>query len=129
MPSSTSSPPSPSKTLSAIPQTGEHAPETVAVALAHNLENPDVPRVVATGKGWLAEQILELAFANGVKVRQDPDLVQVLAAVDVESDIPPEAFSAVAEILAYVYQANAAIAQGAPLPPFHSGPRLGEALP
>ncbi len=79
----------------------------LAVALVMGgLENLGAPKVVATGKGKVAEQILELAFAHGVKVRTDPDLVQILAAVDVDTVIPAEAFVAVAEILAYVYRAN-----------------------
>ena len=78
----------------------------VAVALSFDPADADAPRVVASGKGALAEQILNLAFAHGVKVRTDPDLVQVLAAVEVDTVIPLEAFAAVAEILAYVYRAN-----------------------
>lgn len=78
----------------------------VAVALQYDPEVADAPRVVATGQGALAEQILNLAFAHGVKVRTDPDLAQILAAVDVDSVIPVEAFAAVAEILAYVYRLN-----------------------
>lgn len=78
----------------------------VAVALKYELGDPSLPRVVATGKGHVAEQILELAFANGVKVREDADLVQILSAVDIDSEIPIEAIAAVAEILAYVYRAN-----------------------
>lgn len=79
---------------------------TVAVALSYDPAVADAPRVVATGKGRTAEQILEIAFAKGVKVREDADLAQVLAAVDVDTVIPVEAFVAVAEILAYVYRAN-----------------------
>lgn len=78
----------------------------VAVALQYDPEIADAPRVVATGQGAVAEQILNLAFAHGVKVRTDPDLAQILAAVDVDSIIPVEAFAAVAEILAYVYRLN-----------------------
>lgn len=78
----------------------------VAVALQYDPNQADAPRVVASGKGNLAEQILNLAFANGVKVRTDPDLAQILAAVEVDTVIPIEAFAAVAEILAYVYRAN-----------------------
>jgi flagellar biosynthesis protein len=78
----------------------------VAVALQFEPGREDLPRVVATGRGSVAEQILELAFANGVKVREDADLAQVLAAVDVDSEIPIEAIVAVAEILAHVYRAN-----------------------
>jgi flagellar biosynthesis protein len=80
-------------------------PKTVAVALEEQPNNA-APKVTASGRGFVAEQILQIAFANGVKVREDADLVQILAAVDVDSDIPTEAFAAVSEILAYVYRAN-----------------------
>lgn len=78
----------------------------VAVALHYDPDQADAPRVVASGKGLLAEQIVQLAFASGVKVRTDADLAQVLAAVEVDTVIPLEAFAAIAEILAFVYQAN-----------------------
>jgi len=78
----------------------------IAVALQHDPSQPELPKVTASGRGAVAEQILQLAFAHGVKVRKDSDLAQVLAAVEVDSVIPLEAFVAVAEILAYVYRAN-----------------------
>jgi flagellar biosynthesis protein len=62
------------------------------------------PRVVASGRGALAEQILQIAFDRGVKVRNDADLAEILATVEVESEIPLEALAAVAEILSYVYR-------------------------
>lgn len=77
-----------------------------AIALSYEPEKADAPKVVAKGQGALAERILEIAFAAGVKVREDADLVEILQAVDLDSEIPVEAFRAVAEILAYVYQAN-----------------------
>ena len=80
-------------------------PKTIAVALEEQA-GTTAPKVTATGRGFVAEQILAIAFANGVKVREDADLVQILAAVDVDGDIPTEAFAAVSEILAYVYRAN-----------------------
>ena len=79
---------------------------TVAVALRSEPGSEATPRVVATGKGPLAEEILEIAFAHDVKVREDADLAELLAAVDLDSDIPVEAFTAVAEILSYVYRAR-----------------------
>lgn len=93
------------------------APATpaVAVALSYEPSQANAPKVVASGKGFIAEQILEFAFAHGVKVRTDPDLAQVLAAVEVDTVIPVEAFVAVAEILAYVYRANGHVPpEGAP---------------
>lgn len=82
------------------------AKRPIAVALGYERERDAAPRVVASGRGRIAEQILELAFAHGVKVRADADLAELLAAIDLDSEIPPEAFAAVAEILVYVYRAN-----------------------
>jgi flagellar biosynthesis protein len=81
--------------------------KTVAVALDYDPHTADeAPRVVAKGKGYVAQRILEIAFDKGIKVREDADLAQMLTAVDVDSEIPIEAYLAVAEILAYVYKAN-----------------------
>ena len=85
---------------------------TTAVALKHDSENGGIPTVTASGYGHLAEKILELAFAAGVKVRQDADLAEILAALDMDSEIPPEAFAAVAEILSYVYELNVSVEKG-----------------
>jgi flagellar biosynthesis protein len=87
------------------PQPPKDIPKTIAVALEEQA-GLSAPKITATGRGFVAEQILAIAFANGVKVREDADLVQILSAVDVDSDIPTEAFAAVSEILAYVYRAN-----------------------
>ena len=80
-----------------------------AVALSDQEKSGTRPRVLASGKGGVAEQIIQLAWANDIKVREDADLVEILSAIDVESEIPIEAFAAVAEILSYVYRANAGL--------------------
>ena len=80
-----------------------------AVALSDQEKSGKRPRVVASGQGGVAEQIIQLAWANEIKVREDADLVEILSAIDVESEIPIEAFAAVAEILSYVYRANAGL--------------------
>ncbi|MEO3429460.1 EscU/YscU/HrcU family type III secretion system export apparatus switch protein [Pelagibius sp. CAU 1746] len=64
------------------------------------------PRVTASGRGAVAEQILQIAFERGVKVRTDSDLAEILAAVEVESEIPLAALAGVAEILRYLYQTD-----------------------
>ena len=66
------------------------------------------PRVTASGRGAVAEQILQIAFDRGIKVRQDADLAEILAAVEVESEIPLAALAGVAEILRYLYQTDKA---------------------
>lgn len=77
-----------------------------AVALSYDETKDSAPRVVASGHGAVAEAILALAFANGVKVRQDADLVEILSLVEIGDEIPVDALVAVAEILSYVYRAN-----------------------
>ena len=78
-----------------------------AVAIKDSSLSGTLPRLVATGHGAVAEQILQIAWANDIKVREDADLIEILSAIDVDSEIPIEAFAAVAEILSYVYRANA----------------------
>lgn len=63
-------------------------------------------QIIASGRGKIAEEIMELAFENGVRVREDKDLAELLAYLDIDTPIPSEALEAVAEILSYVYQAN-----------------------
>ena len=77
-----------------------------AVAITGGLSEDDIPRISAAGRGKVAEQILQLAFANGIKVREESALVEMLAKIELDSPIPSEAFLAVAEVLSYVYKAN-----------------------
>ncbi len=105
-----------SKAAGGKPVTRQHAgsadgsvdvPRQTAVAVQYSpIDAFSTPTVVASGRGWVAEKILEIAFEHGIKVREDADLAEILAAVDLDNDIPVEAFVAVAEILRYVYAAN-----------------------
>ncbi len=65
-----------------------------------------LPHISAAGRGKVAEQILQIAFESGIKVREDGALAEMLAAIELDSPIPHESFAAVAEILSYVYRAN-----------------------
>lgn len=96
---------------------GEIKKQQKAIAVAYEPASREAPHVVASGRGAIAEQILQIAFAHGIKVREDADLVELLSHVEVESEIPLEAFAAVAEILAYVYRANAQMPPSSPSPP------------
>ena len=80
--------------------------DAVAVALEYDSGSEFAPKVIAGGRGKIAEQILQIAFERGIKVREDADLAEMLSAIDIDSEIPIEAFAAVAEILVYVYRAN-----------------------
>lgn len=79
----------------------------VAVALKYDAKKDQAPRVAAKGKGPIAEQIIKVAEEHGVTIRKDESLVEILAKLDIDSIIPLEAYSAVAEILNYVYRNNA----------------------
>ncbi len=74
-----------------------------AVALGYDLEQDSAPRVLASGKGLIAEQIIALAKANNIPIREDPILAAALSNVAVDTMIPPELYAVVAEVLAYVY--------------------------
>ncbi|MEK7800917.1 MAG: EscU/YscU/HrcU family type III secretion system export apparatus switch protein, partial [Pseudomonadota bacterium] len=80
--------------------------QATAVAIAAGELATDAPRITAAGRGKIAEQILQLAFANGINVREDSALAEMLTKVELDSPIPSEAFLAVAEVLSYVYKAN-----------------------
>ena len=101
---------------------GQAKTEPVAVALAYEPESAFAPKVVAGGRGSIAEKILEIAFAHGIKVRQDADLARLLSAIDIDDEIPVEAFAAVSEILAYVYRASAVMPPLADEPPADPAP-------
>ena len=77
-----------------------------AVALRYVNHEDDAPRVMAKGRGSLAERILQLAREHGVPVHQDADLVEILVRLDVGQSIPAELYQAVAEVLAYIYRMN-----------------------
>lgn len=84
----------------------EH-PIKKAVALRYD---PDAataaPTVVAKGSGAIADKILELARANDVAVREDRALVAVLSKLNIDQEIPPQLYAAVAAILALLHRAN-----------------------
>lgn len=96
-----------SRNATPLPKDPTSVQGRTAVAIRYEpVDEYSAPKVVATGRGWIAEKILEVAFAHGVKVREDADLAEILTAVDLDEEIPVEAFIAVAEILRYVYAAN-----------------------
>ena len=78
-----------------------------AVALKYDQKKDSAPRVIAKGRGEIAEKILAVARANNVPLYEDKNLIQVLEALDLETEIPPELYRAVAEVLAFIYRLNA----------------------
>lgn len=112
--------------VQAVPDTNHAKPSpsaarTSAVAIRRGADPDARPQVLAKGQGAVAEQILEIAFATGVNVRTDADLIEVLEAIEVDCEIPTIALATVAEILSYLYRANAGLV------PFDQSPTSNEA--
>jgi flagellar biosynthesis protein len=72
-------------------------------ATALRYDGRDAPRVVAAGKGLVAEKILEAAREAGVPLREDAMLMEALATLELDQQIPPQLYRAVAEALAWAY--------------------------
>ncbi len=77
-----------------------------AVALSYRPRRDEAPRVVASGQGRLAERIIAAAREAGVPLHEDPELVELLSRLDLNEVIPPELYAVVAQVLAFVYQAD-----------------------
>jgi flagellar biosynthesis protein len=74
-----------------------------AIALAYR-QTDAAPRVVAKGKGLVAEEIIARAKEHGVFVHESPELVALLTQVDIDEHIPPQLYLAIAELLAWLYR-------------------------
>lgn len=77
-----------------------------AVALKYDPEKGKAPKVTAKGQGFIAEKIIQLAKEHGIPVKDDPDLVEVLSGLELDSEIPPSVYIVVAELLAFAYSMN-----------------------
>jgi flagellar biosynthesis protein len=77
-----------------------------AVALKYDDKKNKAPRVIAKGRGDIAEKIIEVARAHNVPLYEDKNLIQLLEALELETEIPPELYRAVAEVLAFIYRLN-----------------------
>ncbi len=78
----------------------------MAVAIKYDKGQVDAPEVVAAGKGFQAEKILEKAKEHGVETHQDDELAIVLSKVSPGERIPVELYDAVAKVLAFLYRAE-----------------------
>ena len=79
-----------------------------AAALQYSPERDPAPRLIARGDGHVAERILDLARLHGIPVHEDAALVDLLSRLDLDTEIPPELYRVVAEIIAFVYRLHQA---------------------
>ena len=77
-----------------------------AVALRYDKDKDAAPRVIAKGRGDIAKKIIEIAEAYNLPRYEDKNLIQLLEALELETEIPNELYRAVAEVLAFVYRLN-----------------------
>jgi flagellar biosynthesis protein len=77
-----------------------------AVALKYDQEKDHAPKVMAKGRGEIAEKIIEIAKTYNLPLYEDKNLVQILEALELEAEIPPDLYRAVAEVLAFIYRLN-----------------------
>lgn len=89
-----------------MPQSDPPDPRRTAAALGYDPDSDEAPQLLAKGQGELADRIIALAKAHHIPIREDRDLVAVLAKLDLHQEIPPELYRAVAELLAFVYRLN-----------------------
>jgi flagellar biosynthesis protein len=78
-------------------------PQQVAVALTYG-KNQGAPKVVAKGRGLIAQAIIERAKQHGIFVHESEELVGLLMKVELDEEIPAQLYLAVAELLAWLYR-------------------------
>lgn len=77
-----------------------------AVSLRYDQEKDFAPFVSASGKGYVAEEIIKLAEEHEIPIIEDPSLVELLAQLDVNEYIPGDLYEVVAEIFAFIYEVD-----------------------
>ena len=75
-----------------------------AVALGYNRSQDNAPKVPASGAGEIANKIISLAKEHDIPIKEDPDLIEILSKVEVDQEIPPNLYKAVAEIFSFLYK-------------------------
>ena len=81
-------------------------PRRTAVALRYRRHDDPAPRITAAGSGPVADRILEIAREHDLPLREDPDLIEALSVLNLNTVIPPELYDVIAEVLAWAYRAN-----------------------
>jgi flagellar biosynthesis protein len=77
-----------------------------AIALQYEAEKQQAPKVIAKGKGLIADTILEKARENDIPIQEDRNLVELLGNLDINESIPEELYQAVAEVFAFLYRVD-----------------------
>ncbi|MGO9751594.1 MAG: EscU/YscU/HrcU family type III secretion system export apparatus switch protein [Solirubrobacteraceae bacterium] len=91
-----------------MPEPRERRIQPIRRAAALRYDSGDnAPRITASGSGYVAARIVEVARELGIPVKSDPALAKALALLDLGSEVPEEMYRAVAEALAWAYRLDA----------------------
>ncbi len=75
-----------------------------AVALKYDREKANAPKVVPSGTGDIANNIIKLAQEHDIFIKKDADLVELLSKIEINKEIPPMLYKAVAEVFSFIYK-------------------------
>ena len=82
----------------------QHDSKKRAAAISYDLNTDVAPKIIAKGKGFVAERIIEMARECGVPLHSDPTLVELLVKLDLGDAVPYELYQVVAEVLSFIYR-------------------------
>ena len=74
-----------------------------AVALKYEQTKDNAPKVTAKGEGKTAQKIIQIAKESGVTLKKDENLVELLSKVELDAEVPPQMYKAVAELFSFLY--------------------------
>ena len=87
------------------PEEAKKAPDKrSAIALRYDVDKDKAPVIIAAGKGSIAEEIIQLAEENGIPLYEDRGLAELLSKIELDTEIPPDLYILVAEVLFFVYR-------------------------
>jgi flagellar biosynthesis protein len=87
-----------------------------AIAMRYRQDTDHAPKVVAKGQGSTADRIIALAQEHGIPLHEDRDLAQLLGTLEIDAEIPPGMYQALAEVLAHLYRLNGNALKRSPQP-------------
>jgi len=80
----------------------DHKKKTAA--LKYDVDRDQAPRIVALGSGSIAEKIIKTAKKENIPIKEDKDIVEILAKMNIGDQIPEELYTVIAEILSFFYE-------------------------
>ena len=75
-----------------------------AVALKYDRKIDNAPKITAKGQGEVAKNIIKLASEHDIPIKEDADLVELLSKVEIDREVPPNLYKAVAEVFSFLYR-------------------------